>query len=572
MFLNSLFMILKLKILYVFSRKIQFFEKSLKKIFKSKNLDKYLVTLFVSWNIVQYVIFYFVMFGISLLSKNYLSQEEIVKIFIFFIFIFSLFSGFSIVKFVISPTEELLLSVSPLSSFQIFNYVWLINFVIYILPSYFYIFIIYLAIGNDFSFEGWVVLILYILTCILCSYLCTLLGSIISVNRIKKGFNFSVFLFNFFIGLLILSTSWWVSKSMLSWFSLKPNIIKLTEWKKLPSIFVEHLRTLLDLKEQFINFDVIVAKYILDQSLSIYFLITLGLIFVFGGLVAKTYAGYWYRTEWRSITRNKKDWLDKIHFIFLKVKKNQLEETQINFLFNNREQLSQNISYFFFHYTNYMFIGISIAVSSLTNFEDNFFLRVIGIIFIFNAISRDSFESGSTLFPGIFNFDADGKSLYMYRLSGTDFKKLYNVKIKIQRLFGLPEFIIMFTICSLIFNLSYIELIFAMVISLVNFMGIPHLKILPSFGSPHTDFQHYTEIEEFEERELWEENADSKIVYFLTLFIYFIPISLYLFGFNLLSTYILSSVILILTSMILSSIFKIIKNKFSAKISKMDFL
>lgn len=50
-------------------------------------------------------------------------------------------------------------------------------------------------------------------------------------------------------------------------------------------------------------------------------------------------------------------------------------------------------------------------------------IRVFTIFVIFNSISRDAFEAGTTLFPGIVRFDGEGKSIVLYRITGTDLKK-----------------------------------------------------------------------------------------------------------------------------------------------------
>ncbi|BCC49562.1 hypothetical protein BCJMU02_4871 [Bacillus cereus] len=96
-------------------------------------------------------------------------------------------------------------------------------------------------------------------------------------------------------------------------------------------------------------------------------------------------------------------------------------------------------------------------------------IRVFTIFVIFNSISRDAFEAGTTLFPGIVRFDGEGKSIVLYRITGTDLKQVYKQKLIFQRILGLFEFTLTFTIIMMILSVTGLELLFVLCLVLLNF-------------------------------------------------------------------------------------------------------
>lgn len=133
-------------------------------------------------------------------------------------------------------------------------------------------------------------------------------------------------------------------------------------------------------------------------------------------------SGSWYRTDWKLKDKRKKDWIDVIQIIFCNLSTDIILKVQILNLFRDRIQLSHHFTYFFYHYSNYIFIGAAVGVMDTVD-SSSPIIRVFTIFVIFNSISRDAFEAGTTLFPGIVRFDGEGKSIVLYRITGTDLKK-----------------------------------------------------------------------------------------------------------------------------------------------------
>ncbi|WP_071460906.1 hypothetical protein [Bacillus massilinigeriensis] len=570
MFTQSLLAILKLKTAYFLSRKLQFFEKAVSKLFRIKKVGNGVSSIFLIWNLFQYGLYFvIVFFGYSKL-KVYFSSYEILHLFFFFIFINAIISGFTLIKYVISPVEETLLSLSPLSNRQIYFFTWISNYTINILPNYIYIILTFFVINKGGTLLSWGIFILYLLFANICSFILTIIGAYISINRITKGFRFSTFIINLFWGSLILAVSYWISKSVIYWMINKPNLLSLGEWKGLITVAVKYFKELLIYKEQFSTPDVIFSRILTNHpfsymSMAIWVSI---LVILLGWCITK--AGFWYRTSWKHKLRTQRDWLDILEIAFSKFIRSTVEEIQIKNLFRNREQLSQNISFFFFHYTNYMFIGMALGFAALIEFNGNPMFRLIGLTFLFNSVSRDSFESGNTLFPGIFNFDADGKSVLLYRLSGVTLEKLYDAKVKLQRIFGVPEFMLMFIVFFFILDMNFVELLYVSSICILNIVCIPELKMLPSYMSPHLDFQHYTEIEEYTEREAWGDTVESKLVQFLMFIVFLPPIGLLLLDIEANLVYIICTSVIFIATLIIYQTIKYFKQKITIKVNRMD--
>ncbi|BCC14520.1 hypothetical protein BCM0100_4802 [Bacillus cereus] len=199
-------------------------------------------------------------------------------------------------------------------------------------------------------------------------------------------------------------------------------------------------------------------------------------------------------------------------------------------------------------------------------------IRVFTIFVIFNSISRDAFEAGTTLFPGIVRFDGEGKSIVLYRITGTDLKQVYKQKLIFQRILGLFEFTLTFTIIMMILSVTGLELLFVSCLVLLNFLCIPHLKLLPSFASPHFNKQHYSEADDFEEQEIWEDSIESKLSQFLTIAIITPMIMMILFDFKLNDIYLVGSLIILLITGILYTIIRLVIKKITKKINKMDLV
>ena len=143
-------------------------------------------------------------------------------------------------------------------------------------------------------------------------------------------------------------------------------------------------------------------------------------------------------------------------------------------------------------------------------------------------------------------------------------KQVYKQKLIFQRILGLFEFTLTFTIIMMILSVTGLELLFVSCLVLLNFLCIPHLKLLPSFAS-HFNKQHYSEADDFEEQEIWEDSIESKLSQFLTIAIITPMIMMILFDFKLNDIYLVGSLIILLITGILYTIIRLVIKKITKK-------
>jgi hypothetical protein len=415
-------------------------------------------------------------------------------------------------------------------------------------------------------------MLVYFAIIIVISFIVSVFLSKLAIDRTRNGYRFGTMLVSVITGGIALLVSFVAVRTVLSWLTLSPNLLNSMDWKSLINEFFISIRKVIDLEINELFLSHFFVQFATTGSLEthwIYFF-QIGII-IFLSIWSWTICGNWYRTDWKSERKHHRDWLDIVQRLFYRSSTNIILQTLVLNLFRNRLQLSHHFTYFFYHYSNYMFIGAAIGAMDTVD-RSSPILRLLVVFVIFNAISRDAFEAGTTLFPGIIRFDGEGKSIALYRITGTDLRKVYNQKISLQRRLGLLEFTLSFSIISFILEVKGLELLFILSLVFLNFLCIPHLKLLPSFASPHFNKQHYSESEDFEEQEIWEDSIESKLLQFLTIAIISPMLMMILFDFTLDDMYLVGAVIITLLSIIIYIIIRILIKKISSKINKADLI
>ena len=86
-------------------------------------------------------------------------------------------------------------------------------------------------------------------------------------------------------------------------------------------------------------------------------------------------------------------------------------------------------------------------------------------------------------------------------------------------------------------------------------------EIVTVFCFPHFNKQHYSEADDFEEQEIWEDSIESKLSQFLTIAIITPMIMMILFDFKLNDIYLVGSLIILLITGILYTIIRLVIKK-----------
>ncbi|GAB6460695.1 hypothetical protein bcgnr5378_39280 [Bacillus cereus] len=572
MFVIALQNYLKTRLRYIILRKSDFFVRILKKFIAQEIINKYIYLFIIGVNLIKYFLYFIAMTFLLSVGSEYLSLKELVYCYFNVIVLLVLFEGAQYSKSLIAPAEEVLLSASPLTNREIYLFNWLSHFVIFSIPNYIFVllgvisfFVVFDEVGFLFLFTTF----FYFIIVILISFIVSVLLSRLSVNRVKNGYHLGTMLVSIITGSIALLISFVGIRTLLAWITTSSNLL---DWKILIKELFVSLSKVINLEMNKLFLSYFFAEVSTSSSYDFHWIYLVeGLMIIVFSIWCWKISGSWYRTDWKLKDKRKKDWIDIIQIIFCNLSTNIILKVQILNLFRDRIQLSHHFTYFFYHYSNYIFIGAAVGVMDTVD-SSSPIIRVFTIFVIFNSISRDAFEAGTTLFPGIVRFDGEGKSIVLYRITGTDLKQVYKQKLIFQRILGLFEFTLTFTIIMMILSVTGLELLFVLCLVLLNFLCIPHLKLLPSFASPHFNKQHYSEADDFEEQEIWEDSIESKLSQFLTIAIITPMIMMILFDFKLNDIYLVGSLIILLITGILYTIIRLVIKKITKKINKMDLV
>ncbi|WP_243290406.1 hypothetical protein [Bacillus sp. FJAT-47783] len=564
---------IRIRFKYYIQRNTEFFNKILSKWLQEKTIKQYIYIFIGISLLIKFVLFYIVISFLVNYAKPFFTDFQMLNFFYFILLFSPIIHGVSISKKVFDPFDRSLLLISPLSDREIFLLSWFGNWTISYFSKFPYLllssFILWKAI-DPLSGTYWAVFLLTLLLLGTISISAVFFASFFIYQRIKKGYRVLSFIQSILIGGISFIFGWFFSKSIGSWISRNPNFFSLEAWVQIPETFLLSLHDLLDAKRKILTLDNVATKISFgtyeNQDVFIFILsiaILLGIFFL-----SFSNSGFWYREELAGHYLYK-DWISFLERILLKRRGIDIyKKVQLLNLFRDRLQISNNASFFFFHYTNYFFIGAAFGFHPFIQNGENQILRLVILFFLFHIISRDAFDAGTTLFPGILKFDGDGKKVQMYRISGESFVHLYHAKIAVQRYLGIPELLINFIVMSLILKLGLLECFFVLTIVGLNSVLIPHLKTLPSYASPHFDKQHFTETDDFYEQEIWEDSIESRLLSFLMI-ISICPIAILLLSnVSVPVIYLLSGLFHILLTISVYVILTIIKHKVTEKMDE----
>ncbi|HFK1489292.1 hypothetical protein ACTFRO_28555 [Bacillus cereus group sp. MYBK163-2] len=577
---KTLSVYIKLNFKYTLKRKIEVLDK---KIFSKLRIDtkKY----FVLTLAILYLIECALLMSISGLITNQLKKafsiESVVYYYYAFLFLYASFLPIISRTFkLITPFDKDLLFKSPLHNNKIYIMLWLNDF-IKNSPS----FLSYIAIGIGISFylnnklSFYTITICLILISTIISYISQHIYISLKVKMIQQGYGYKAFISSIFIGIFTLFVTILIAKLFINLsvpsFKLLINKIKLNHsftWENFLSILNntmlsigEFIRTIIDSWTPSAIATRILFNNLQKTDIKLILLLVLTIIIMLP--ITHKKSGFWYRTEFNKIVTKVNGWIPHYGVFLQKITKDYLVKVQLKKLFRDNEQLSKHYTFFFIDFSIWMFGGLAFTLS---NYSSSELFQLFGSCFIIHAITRDAFSSGNTLFPGHLNFDSDGRSVKIFRLSGTNLYKLYKAKIKTQRLLGIHESLIGLLIVITIFKTNYYTLSIIGLIFILNLIVSPHFSLLPSYISPHYKRQHYTETGTYKEQEILSDSIFNRITNLINIAITFPFLVAYLANIKFIYFYIIYSLWIILIIIIAIIFIHLTCKKNSSLINKGD--
>ncbi|UXV38791.1 hypothetical protein [Staphylococcus simulans] len=489
---------LKFNFLYYIKRKFSYFKND-----KIKNvfIAIYLLRLFISIGIT---------FSASYSISRYFSDH--INIIEYYYFLF--FSIYIILipiipraKLLINPMDKNLLYRTKLTNQEIFNLIYFTD-LIKKFPSYINMIVIGIAIAVNSDKTIPIIIKTFIAFVIfnVIAYIFQILYTNIKVRSSNKIFDVYYIFYNIIIGSLVSIFSYLFTHVIINliikpFFHLTDTIIKRQNTFKWANYFE-------DIKISMANIHMDVTQYL--KYLSIHNLFIHPNIYIWGKLLIYlilliiifkfNYVGFWYRDLFINSSQ--------FNRTTLTAKEISINNIQLYNLLNNKEELNLHKPYIYISYMIWFFLGMTVA---LTYYNYQLLANAFIIIFILNTVTRDSFSAGIDLFTKSLRFDSEKSSIALYRMANIDFKNLYKSKIQMCRLLGLKENTLIIILLLFIMKIDILTLVAMIEVMMINAIFIPHLSLLPSYVSPHFNYQHYSELENFEEQNILEDSIFDRI-------------------------------------------------------------
>ncbi|WP_368919170.1 hypothetical protein [Staphylococcus epidermidis] len=394
-----------------------------------------------------------------------------------------------------------------LTNKEIFNLIYVTD-LIKKFPSYINLTVIGIAIAMASDKTLFIIIktMIALLIFNLISYVMQIIYTNLKINSMHKVFNFYYMLFNIFMGSALsvlgyLFTHIIVNIVIEPFLHLTNFIVKNQKKFKWDNYFS-------DIKLSLINIHTDITHYL--KYLSIHNLFIDPNLYILGQLLLYVlvfifsykfnYISFWYRDNLINLVKN---------YNFFSIKnKVSINKIQLYNLLNNKEELNLHKPFIYISYMIWFFLGTIIA---LTYYDYRNIAVAFIVIFILNTVTRDSFSAGTDLFTKSLRFDSEKSSIALYRMSNVQFKIIYMSKIKMCRLLGVKESAFIIALLLIFMRVDSLTMIAMVEITIINAIFIPHLSLLPSYLSPHFNYQHYSELENFEEQNILEDSLFDRI-------------------------------------------------------------
>lgn len=449
--------------------------------------------------------------GLVLGSSFIHNMTELLFYYLLFTFLSIVFLPiYSRTMIMIDPMDKELLYRTKLSNQSLFLLIFITD-AIKKSPTYVNIFALGLgiSIASHDTFINILKIIASISLFLIISFIVQVLYINLKVKSMKRLFSFQYLILNIVIGFLFSIIGFYVSQFFVN-FIAKPFIQFIIQtahnktsfsWPKyysnlkssLTEIHIHTVHILNTISPHFIfyKFNLIATIELLILSI------------LLGYLVFRQKIGFWYRYDHEFIKSIKPQSLP-----ILFNRKDVLTHIQWNNLFKNIEECQLHKSFFYISYTIWFLFGGSYCLSLYNHHP---LVNAFIVIILINNIVRDAFSSGVDFFTKTLRFDAERESIALYRMSNTNFEKLYHAKINVIRELGFKEALLTIIIVLVFFDFDFYLTILSTIVVLINMVFIPHLELLPSYLSPHFNHQHYSEFESFEDQHIINETLFGKI-------------------------------------------------------------
>lgn len=412
-------------------------------------------------------------------------------------------------KAFIRPVDQDLLFRTPLSNIQIFNLIFVTD-IIKNFPSYIYL----IALGVGITLNTNAPFINSIKVCLSfilyfgVAYIFQVIYTLTKINPSKKLFSYHYLILNIMIGSIVTCIGYYLTHCLVSFFvkpllSVFSNTLahkKHFSWLTYLTQIKGEVKSLNDGTIYFLNF--FSPHFLLYKLKLLPLLILIILILLLIGLIMRRKVGYWYRDMPIPSQHQMPNFIYKIFST------QSLASIQWKNLFYNTEECALHKPFFYISYTIWLILGASIY---LTHYSHHNIANAFIFIIILNNVSRDAFTTGVDFFTQSLRFDSEQRSIALYRITNTDFKLLYNAKLSVIRWLGYKELILTLLILISLFTTDIYIIIEGLIICLTNIIFIPNLALLPSYMSPHFSYQHYSELEDFEEQNMIDDSIFSKV-------------------------------------------------------------
>lgn len=503
---------LKFNFLYFIQRKFEFI--------KNNNFKKMFKLLF----FIQVMTSISLLFLTSLIVNSYLKKHVNIDVIEYYYFLISFLYTVLIpilprAKILISPMDKNLLYRVGLKQIDIFNLIYLTD-VLKKIPVY----LSFIAIGLGLSLNHphpWILLVKIILSIfyfMVISYVIQIIYTNIKVKSNRKIASISYFFINIILGIAVAIIGFVIAFLILNIF-IRPflifsaHVLKIKEKFEWSNYFYSVKNQLFDIHSKATVILDVISPHTIFIKINIYNVIWLILVCLLLVIFYRfNLVGYWYRKDdiYNSCLNRDVSLPNSLFFVQLKQ------------LLSNREEINLHKPFIYISYSIWFFLGVIIYFSQ---FSSSQLANAMAFLMILNTVTRDSFSAGVDLFTRTLRFDSDGKSIGLYRMSNTKFQKIYEAKILLIRFLGIKETIIIAILLSIFFDMD-IYLYFVLIqIIVINAIIIPNLSLLPSYLSPHFNYQHYSEFDYFEDQSILEDSLFDKIKNFISssyFFIFFI--------------------------------------------------
>ncbi|RIN12634.1 hypothetical protein [Staphylococcus warneri] len=493
---------IKINMMYFITRKFEFLKN--KKIFKSYI---FLFCLSIFMNII-------ITSSISYTFLNIFSDKILTIKYYYFLFSFLFIVFVPLIprtKMLIEPLDSELLFRSQLTNLGIFNLLFLLD-VIKRMQGYLNLIIIGIVI-TIFSSER-IIFILQLASSfmffLLLSYVVQVIYILLKVTSYKKIFSFSYLLINIFTGSLVLLIGIWLVHIINS-ILIKPFLTLLQFLKQGDKTFDfnEYMHTIFG-EINLLNGNIYKKLnyfYLHDIFLDFNIYSIIIIILTICTLVYCIFTdkiGFWYRKFDEFLNDN----LDSKIYTTTNYKKLSILKLQFINLFSDFQELILHRPYLYISYTVWLYLGI---ILGLTSYADNKFAMLFSITIISSSILKEGLSAGPDLFSKVLRFDSDGKSIVLYRIANIELKKVYTAKLNAIRLLGIKEPIIIIIAMIIMLKMDWKLILIIGILSVSNLIIVPHLSLLPSYISPHFKYQHFSELDHFEEQNLLDDTIFDKL-------------------------------------------------------------